>query len=210
MRRPRSFLQLFSALFATRAAASLAIALTLLGASACRKVQPKTKGVGDELRSFIIKNCASGKQYCQICAYGGKPTIMAVGELGDNAFEEDLVHVQKLLDAKQEKGLVAFALLGKFEGGALKTPGDEARALAELKAMRERLGLTFPVVILPSTTTEYEKRAYSGFNDSYEIHASRTIMFAAEDNKIVYSDVMRPGDAEHQFQSLEDVITKSL
>ena len=64
----------------------------------CRSSKPKTKGVGDTLRAFIIQDCVSGQKYCQVCAYSGKPTIMAIGDVNDDNFVNDLNFADRDID----------------------------------------------------------------------------------------------------------------
>ena len=174
---------------------------------ACKRPEQKTRGVGDELKAFIMKNCETGQQYCQVCAYSGKPTLMAVADHGDQSFEQDLLRLQKLVDAHADKGLKAFAIVGRLEGGKLTPPDGEEEISAKLKDTRARLGLTIPVGVLPRKGTSSEQRGFADFADSYEISASRTVLFATAENRIVFAGSIRSDD---QLRALEAAIAKAL
>src|SRR4051812_50215031 len=52
---------------------------------------------GDSLTPYEIKNVADGKQYCQVCAYGGKTAKgVAFGKFKDEGFLSDLQQLQKM------------------------------------------------------------------------------------------------------------------
>jgi hypothetical protein len=177
-------------------------------ALACSSAEAKTKGVGDEFKPFIVKNCDTGQQYCQVCAFAGKPTLMAVGDVGDAAFEQDLVRIQKLVSAN--KGVAAFAVVGKVDGSKVSSVDDEKGIAEKLKATKARLGLTFPVVLLASKLSESDAKNYAKFSDSYEVQGSRTIMFSSADQKIVYAEKIESPRADEQFKMLEETLKKTL
>ncbi len=187
-----------------------ALALALSAAPACKKAEAKTKGVGDNLRAFLIKNCADGKRYCQVCAYGGKPTIMAVVDLEDKGAEKDLVQIQKMLDANKDKGLTAFALYGTFKNGMFSPVKDDDAAAKKLKSTTERLGLSYPVTLLPTKYSEKELKSYTPFVDAYEVKKSRTLMLADAGNKVLWSATIADGSAETQYKNLETALKKNL
>jgi hypothetical protein len=177
---------------------------------ACKRPEQKTRGVGDALKAFIMKNCETGQQYCQVCAYSGKPLVMAVADHTDQTFEQDLVRLQKLVDRHADKGLKAFAIIGRLEDGKLTTPDREEEISAKLKEARARLGLTIPVGVLPRKGTSSEQRGFADFADSYEIAASRMVLFATAENRIVFADTIRSDRADEQFRALEAAIAKAL
>src|SRR3974390_1847840 len=89
---------------------------------------------GDSLRPYEIKNVSSGKQYCQVCAYGAKAAkIVAFGKLKDEAFWADLKDLQKLQDGYKSLGVFAQVI--------------DSDDTAAIKAAAERHGVTFPVVV---------------------------------------------------------------
>lgn len=182
---------------------ALAALVTLVS---CREGPARTKAAGDRMQPFIVKDCETGERHCQICAYSGKPLIMAVGDLSDAAFLEDLKRIDEIVAARADKGLRAFALLGDLSGGALAPTKDEAGTMAKLKELKGRLGLSFPVVAVPSEMTAEEKRGYRPFNDSYEVKASRTVLFADAEGKVLHAEVMKGGE----LTALEAAISKAL
>lgn len=184
----------------TLAGLSLALALSAgLAGTACKKAEAKVKGVGDTMKAFIIKNCGTGERYCQVCAYGGKPTIMAVGDLDDAGFAEDLKRIQELVEANGDKDLTAFALYGEIEAGKFAPVADEAAAEKKLAAMSKELGLTFPVTLVPKALTDKEAKDYTPFADAYDVSKSRTVMLAGADNKIRFAQTFGADEkAEHE------------
>ncbi len=191
----------------TLAHLSALLALAASGAG-CKEAQARTKGVGDSLQPFIVMNCESGDRYCQICAYGGKPKIMVVADMDDAKVEADLMRVQKLVDAHQAQGLVAFALFGEIENGAFKPVADDAAAAMKLKEMRERLKLTYPVTLVPSSYTERETKGYTPFISSYEIPTSRRVLFADISNRIKFAETIQDAQADAQFARLDAELAK--
>ena len=187
--------------------AGLILALGTTSA-ACREVEAKVKGPGDSLKAFIIENCATYERYCQVCAYSGSPTIMAVGDVDDAEFAKDLKKIQALYENHKADGLTAFALYGKFTDGALASVSENADTLKRLAALRKELGLTFPVTVLPRTLTTKESMLYRPFGESYDVRQSRTVMVAQANNKVVWADVMK-GQAA-QYAALAGAVKKAL
>lgn len=166
--------------------AGLMMAIGMAGL-ACKEAEAKVAGVGDTMKAFIIQECESGDRYCQVCAYGGMPTIMAVGDLDDAAFSKDLEKIQKIVDANKAKDLTAFALYGTIKDGRFTPPADPAAAQAKLAKLKKALGITFPVTMVPQTLTSAEAKNYKPFTDIYAVGTSRTVMLAKANNKIVYA-----------------------
>src|SRR6476646_11108255 len=70
--------------------------------------------VGDSLSPYEIKNVATGKEYCQVCAYGAKAgKIVAFGKLTDEAFWSDLKRLQALQDKYKTLGVFAQVIDSK-------------------------------------------------------------------------------------------------
>ena len=182
--------------------------LLALNLFACRASKPKTKGVGDQLRAFVIQECGSKQKYCQVCAYSGKPTIMAVGDVNDKDFENDLVAIQKVMTSSGSDGLTAFALVGPFEDEKLGKFSNTDEALNNLKAMTKKRSITFPVVVLPSEMSEAQKQNYASYAQAYDIKSSRTILYAGADNKITFAEVITNTSSTSQFKRLADLALK--
>ncbi|MEQ8275378.1 MAG: hypothetical protein RKU31_17035 [Deltaproteobacteria bacterium] len=178
------------------------------GATACKEAAAKTQGVGDNLRAFVIKNCEDGKRYCQVCAYGGRPTLMTIADLDDDGVEKDLQEMEKLLAANKDKGLTAFALFGHMKTGKFVAVSDDDAATKKLAEMKKRLGLSFPLTIVPSQLTEKEQKSYMPFDAQYAVGKSRTLFAAASDNEVFYADVMT-GDAK-QYEKLAAKLKEKL
>lgn len=180
-----------------------------LGANVgCKQAHEKVKGVGDTLQAFIIRDAGSGERYCQVCAYGGRPTIFAVGDMDDAGFVQDLEKIQALLDEHKDAELSAFALLGKISGGHFTPLADEDGALTKLAALRKEKGLTMPVTIVPNQLTDKEKKDYAPFTEIYEIGKSRTVMMAKANNQIIYVGTMDGSEAT--YAALSEAVKKGL
>ncbi len=108
--------------------------LTLLAAvaafaSAARAELP----AGANVLPYEIHNTATGKEYCQMCAYSERPgTVAAYGKLADPQFWADLEKLQALQASHKNIG---------FFGQVLDST-DSAAIQAEAK----KHGITFPVV----------------------------------------------------------------
>ncbi len=120
---------------------------------------------GDSLTPYTIHNVATGKEYCQVCAYGAKPAkLVAFGKLSDAAFWADLEKMQKLAKANPDLGVFAQVIDSKDSDA--------------IKAAADKHGITFPVVI--AVEKDWDK-AYSVKG------VSRTIYYAQQKNKIVWT-----------------------
>lgn len=141
-------------------------------------------GVGGKLRAFQITNCESGEEYCQVCRYGASPKIMAVGDLDDPAFRTDLQNIDAVVKKYGEDKLKAFGVIAEIHDGKGLTPKEGREELiAKVKAMREELGITIPVVV-PALEEGGGNEAFDGY---YNITKSRTLMFADSRNAVRYS-----------------------
>ena len=111
--------------------------------------------------------------------------------------------------SKKDSALTAFAVVGQLGEKGLTHFTDEAKAMADLKALRGKLGLTFPVVIVPKKMSAYQASSYKSFNDAYAISKSRTILFAKGDNEVVFAETIG-AKSDEQFKRLADAVTASL
>ena len=145
----------------------------------------RTKGVGDRLRPFISIDSQSGKRYCQVCAFGGKPTLMAVFDLDDPAVDDDLRLIQTLVSKWPR--LTAFALFGRFRDGALHAPRKLSEAQKKLADRAKRLGLSYPVTVLPGELTAGEALHYQPFTAHFDVAQSRSVLLAAADNRVRFA-----------------------
>ncbi len=158
---------------------------TLLTIIALASVAHAALKPGDSLTAYEIKNVATGKQYCQVCQYGAKPgKIVAFGKLNDEAFWTDL----KKLQALQNQ----YAKLGVF-AQVIDSKDSDA-----IKAAAKKHGITFPVVVAV-------KRDW---DEAYKVQGvSRTIYYAQQDNKIVWTGV---GLNEAAATELQNKVKKDL
>lgn len=140
---------------------------------------------GDSLTPYEIKNVATGKEYCQVCAYGAKAAkIVAFGKLNDEKFWADLKAIQKLQTEYTKLGVFAQVIDSK-----------DAKAI---QAAAEKHGITFPVVV--AKEKDWDK--------AYKVHGvSRTIYYAQQNNKIVWTSV---GLDETKDTQLEALVKKNL
>ncbi len=133
---------------------------------------------GDSLSPYQIKNVATGKQYCQVCAYGAKAAkVVAFGKLQDEGFWSDLQQLQKLQSAHKDLGVFAQVI-----------DSNDAEAI---KAAATKHGVTFPVVVAVA----------KDWDQAYQVHGvSRTIYYARRDNKILWTSVGLQDNAVAQLQ----------
>lgn len=122
---------------------------------------------GDSLTPYTIHNVATGKEYCQVCAYGAKTAkAVAFGKLKDAAFWADLQKLQALQTANPDLGVFAQVIDSK-----------DANAI---RAEADRHGITFPVVIAVEKS----------WDKAYKVKGvSRTIYYAQQKNNIVWTSV---------------------
>ena len=191
-----------------RTIAHLPALLGLISVVGCKEAAPRTEGVGDSLRPFIVMNTDSAERYCQICAYGGRPKIMFVADVDDTGAESDLLRIQSLVDRYSSKGLVAFALFGQIENGEFTPVSDEQATAAKLKELRERLKLTYPITIVPSSYTEKEMKGYTAFVHSYRIGTSRRLLYADANNQILVAESLSDDASGAQFTKVEGEVAK--
>jgi hypothetical protein len=120
---------------------------------------------GDSLSPYEIKNVDTGKQYCQVCAYGAKAgKIVAFGKLNDEAFWSDLKKLQGLQDNYKTLGVFAQVI--------------DSKDTKAIKAAAEKHGIKFPVVV--AVQKDWDK--------AYKVEGvSRTIYYAQQNNKIVWT-----------------------
>ena len=140
---------------------------------------------GDSLTPYIIHNVSTGKEYCQVCAYGAKPAkVVAFGKFKDAAFWADLQKLQALQTANPKLGV--FAQVIDFK---------DADAI---NAEAARHGITFPVVV--AVEKDWDKK--------YHVKGvSRTIYYAQQKNNITWTHV---GLDDKAAGELENQVKKDL
>ena len=150
----------------------------------------------------------SGQKYCQVCAYSGKPTIMAIGDVNDDNFVNDLDAIQKVMSSSASKGLTAFALVGSFKGDEFGKLGGDKASVEKLKNVVNARKLSFPVVVLPDEMSEAQKQNYASYSSAYDIKKSRTILYAGADNKIKFAEVITNTSSTAQFEKLNQMLSQ--
>src|SRR5437762_7815304 len=133
----------------------------------------------DDLSPYEVKNTETGKQYCQVCAYGAKPgKVVAFGKLQDESFWTDLKKLQALQNQYSKLGVFAQVIDSK--------DSDAIRDAAK------KHGITFPVVV--AVKRDWDK--------AYKVEGvSRTIYYAQQDNKIVWTGTGLDGTAVSDLQN---------
>jgi hypothetical protein len=136
---------------------------------------------GDSLTPYTIHNVSTGKEYCQVCAYGAKPAkVVAFGKLHDAAFWADLEKLQAIANANPKLGVFAQVIDSK---------DSDSEAV---KAEAAKHGITFPVVVA------VEK----DWNKKYNVNGvSRTIYYAQQKNNITWTSVGLDGKAATELES---------
>ncbi len=140
---------------------------------------------GDSLTPYTIHNVATGKEYCQVCAYGAKASkVVAFGKLHDAAFWADLKKLQALQAANPTLGVFAQVI--------------DSRNARTIQAEAEKHGITFPVVV--AVEKDWDK--------AYNVKGvSRTIYYAHDKNKITWTSV---GLDDKSAADLENHLKKDL
>ncbi|MFO1498435.1 MAG: hypothetical protein U1G07_08595 [Verrucomicrobiota bacterium] len=141
---------------------------------------------GDSLSPYEVKNVATGKEYCQVCAYGPKAgKIVAFGKLNDEGFWADLKKLQSLQDGYQNLGVFAQVIDSK-----------DSKAI---KLAAEKHGVKFPVVVAVK----------KDWDNAYKVEGvSRTIYYAQQNNKIVWTSTS--GLNEQSATDLSNRVKKDL
>jgi hypothetical protein len=139
---------------------------------------------GDSVSPYIIHNVSTGKEYCQVCAYGAKQgKVLAFGKLDDAAFWSDLKKLQAIADKNPKIGVFAQVI-----------DSNDAKAI---QAAAEKNGIKFPVVYA------VEK----DWDSAYDVKGvSRTIYFARQKNNIVWTST---GLDDKSASELESKLSKS-
>jgi hypothetical protein len=120
---------------------------------------------GDSLSPYEIHNVNTGKEYCQVCAYGAKAAkIVAFGKLNDEAFWSDLKRLQALQDSYTGLGVFAQVI--------------DSHDIKAINLAAEKHGIKFPVVV--AVKKDWDK--------AYKVDGvSRTIYYAQQNNRIVWT-----------------------
>ena len=121
---------------------------------------------GANVLPYEIHNTATGKEYCQMCAYAERPaTVAAYGKLNDPQFWADLEKLQTLQDSHKNIG---------FFGQVLDSTNSAA-----IQAEAKKHGITFPVVYAGDPKWEQVYKVDGG---------SRTVYYSS-DFKIDWSGI---------------------
>jgi hypothetical protein len=141
---------------------------------------------GDSLSPYEIKNVDTGKEYCQVCAYGAKAgKIVAFGKLQDEAFWSDLKKLQAMQDSYKNLGVFAQVI--------------DSKDTKAIKAAADKHGIKFPVVV--AVRKDWDK--------AYKVEGvSRTIYYAQQNNKIVWTSTS--GLDERASTDLSSKVKKDL
>ena len=121
---------------------------------------------GDSLTPYTIKNVETGKDYCQVCAYGAKTAkIVAFGNLSDESFWADLKKLQALQNGQSKLGVFAQII--------------DSKDAAAIKAAAAKHGITFPVVV----ATE------KNWDNAYKVKGVSRTIYYAQKNRIAWTSV---------------------
>lgn len=136
---------------------------------------------GDHLTPYIIHNVSTGKEYCQVCAYGAKAAkVVAFGKLHDAKFWADLQKLQAIQDANPKLGVFAQVIDAK---------DSDSKAV---KAEAAKHGITFPVVVAVERD----------WNEKYQVNGqSRIIYYAQQKNNITWTSVGLDDKSASDLQS---------
>jgi hypothetical protein len=159
--------------------------LLLLASLSVATMSQAALNTGDHLTPYIIHNVSTGKEYCQVCAYGAKPAkVVAFGKINDAAFWSDLQKLQTLANAHPELGVFAQVI--------------DSKDSAAIEAAAKQHGITFPVVVAVE----------QDWNTKYQVNGvSRTIYYAQQKNNITWTSTGLSGKA---FKELSNKVKKDL
>lgn len=174
------------------------------GKLAARVLAESGLGKDGKLTAFDIVDCESGEQYCQVCRYGSSPKVMAVGRLDDAAFHEDLKNLDAIVKKYGDDKVKAFAVVTEIVDGKGVTPKDAEAARQQAKALRQKLAISFPVVV-PAPDEGGGNREWDEY---YNITKSRTVMFADGRNTVRWSAV-EPADWSGLNEAIKRVVEPS-
>ena len=133
------------------------------------------------LSPYEVHNTSTGKEYCQMCAYGSRPaTVAAYGKLNDAAFWADLEKLQSLATANKEAGFFA-QVIDSTDASAIQVKAKEH-------------GITFPVV--------YAKDA--GWDKVYKVQGQSRVVYYSHNFKVGWSQV---GLDEKSVAALKDKLS---
>ncbi|MDB6022621.1 MAG: hypothetical protein JWQ04_2478 [Pedosphaera sp.] len=134
---------------------------------------------GDSLTPYTIHNVSTGKEYCQVCAYGAKEAkVVAFGKLADAAFWSDLQKLQALQNANPKLGVFAQVIDSKNSDA--------------IKAEAAKHGITFPVVVAVERD----------WDSKYHVKGvSRTIYYAQQKNNITWTSTGLDGKAATELET---------
>ena len=158
----------------------------LLAALSVASLTQAALNPGDSLTPYIIHNVSTGKEYCQVCAYGAKPAkVVAFGKLTDDAFWADLKKLQSIANANPGVGVFAQVI--------------DSKDSSAIQAAAKKNGITFPVVVA------VEK----DWDSKYQVKGvSRTIYYAQQRNNITWTSTT--GLDDKSASQLESKIKKDL
>jgi hypothetical protein len=168
---------------------------------AARVLADSGLGQDGKLIAFDIVNCESGEQYCQVCRFGGSPKLMAAGSLDDAAFHEDLKDLDAIVKKYGEDKVKAFAVVTEIADGKSITPKDVETAKQRANELRQKLAISFPVVV-PAPGEDGGNREWDEY---YNITKSRTVMFADGRNTVHWSAVA-PDDWSGLNEAIKRVV----
>lgn len=168
---------------------------------AARVLAPSGLDKDGKLTAFDIVNCESGEQYCQVCRFGGSPKLMAVGSVDDAAFHEDLKDLDAIVKKYGEDKVKAFAVVTEIVDGKGVTPKDVEAAKQKANELRQKLAISFPVVV-PAPGEGGGNREWDEY---YNITKSRTVMFADGRNTVKWSAV-GPEDWSGLNEAIKSVV----
>lgn len=196
-----------------RILSSTAVLLSVAALAGCKldvesAPPPTVAGVGDKLQAFMTQAAPDAETKCLVCEFGGKPTLIAVGDPDDTAFAEDLLFIQTLV-AKDDR-LKAFAVGGRVDKGKWAPLANRDSAYQAFGALKEKQGVTFPLVMLPVDPEQYVKQGYRKFDDSYRLAGPRMVFFAGADGKVLWAESIKSDGRDKQLAALESTVLASL
>lgn len=136
---------------------------------------------GANLAPYEVYNTATGKEYCQMCAFSSKPaTVAAYGKLNDADFWADCEKLQKLANEHKDAGIFAQVL--------------DSKDAAAIQAEAKKRGITFPVVFAKDKE----------WNNTYKVDGVSRVVYYSHKFKVGWSQV---GLDEKSIAALNEKLT---
>ena len=143
-------------------------------------------GPGTPLLPFPVLATDGDEPNCVPCGEPGKPMVIAIGSVDDEAFRNDLLDLDAIVH-KYEGAITAVGVLAELRDGRVvsSTPAEAEATLERARAFARALRVTIPVVV-PAAS---DATGNDVWGEYYNVTASRTIMLSNVEGKSRFTAV---------------------